>query len=148
MQIATDKKRLIKQLNDLIQLDYGAISAYGAAIDHLRDLTVIEKLQEYKMDHERHVEQLQAKVKELGGRPKHHRDFKHVIIKGKVLFAHLQGDEAILRAMKAHEDLTNEAYEEAIDALQGQEKVDSLIQRNLQDARIHRAWLEHALHPA
>ena len=58
---------LIDMLNNLIYLDFDAIEAYSAAIDRLDDITSKEQLRQFMGDHERHTQELNAIVRELGG---------------------------------------------------------------------------------
>lgn len=102
---------LIDMLNDLIALDFDAIEAYQAAIDRLKTLADQEQLRLFKQDHVEHTESLAVLVRQLGGEPTKHADFKRVLTKGKVVLGALGGDHAILVAMKSNEDETNRVYE-------------------------------------
>lgn len=136
-----DFKRIIDDLNDLIELDYDAVEAYRAAIERLDDSMSKRQLGEFMRDHERHTRELASCVRELGGRPATKGDAKRYLTKGKVVLADLAGDKAILRAMKSNEDETNSKYENALKRPDYSPQVRSLLEKNLSDERRHRAWI-------
>lgn len=144
MTTATDSKKIVIHLNDLIELDYDAIAAYQAAIDRLENSTYQGKLAEFRSDHQRHITELGDLVRKEGGTPQEDGDAKKVLTKGKVVLANLAGDEAILKAMKTNEEQTNSKYENAVEAGYP-EPVHSVLQRALSDEERHKAWIEATL---
>lgn len=144
MTTATDSKELISDLGDLIELDYDAIAAYKAAIERLDNAAYKAKLTEFLGDHERHVVELGKAVREQGGTPPTEGDAMKIMTKGKVVIADLFGDEAILKAMRANEEVTNKKYEEAVE--EGYpEPIQALVRKGLADERRHKGWLETTL---
>jgi uncharacterized protein (TIGR02284 family) len=137
----TNAETVIEKLSDVIALDYDAIAAYQAAIDRLEDPTYKAQLQEFKADHQRHVDELGNAVRREGGNPPEGGDAMKILTKGQVVIAGLMGDEAILKAMKKNEDQTNSKYEEEVN--EGYPPpIHALLQHGLADERRHRAWLE------
>ena len=67
---------------------------------------------------------------------------KVVLTKGKVVLANLAGDEAILAAMLANEELTNKRYEKAVKAKSLDAATRKVVESNLRDERRHREWLK------
>lgn len=132
-------------LNNLIELDFDAIEAYQAAIDRLDDGTAKEQLRQFMGDHQRHTRELGEIVRELGGTPPTQGDFKRYLTKGKVVLAEIAGDKGILQAMKSNENDTNTAYERALQRNDIQSRAQNVLQRNLEDERRHRAWIEERL---
>jgi uncharacterized protein (TIGR02284 family) len=104
---------IIDMLNDLIQLDYDAIQAYEAAISRIDDSEHQRQLAAFKNDHDRHTRELDSVVRGLRGKPINGASIKHVVTAGKIAFADMMGDRAVLQAMKTNEDDTNKAYERA-----------------------------------
>lgn len=135
----------LETLNNLIELDFDAVEAYQAAIDRLDDVTAKEQLRQFMGDHQRHTRDLSEIVRELGGTPPTQGDFKRFLTKGKVVIAELAGDKGILQAMKSNEDDTNTAYERALKRNDVQPRAQDVLQRNLEDERRHRAWIEERL---
>jgi uncharacterized protein (TIGR02284 family) len=134
--------KVIRKLNDLIELDYDAIEAYEAAIRRLINPAYREQLGVYAQDHRRHTQKLSEMVSRLGGKPSKGPDLMRLLTKGKVLLAKLiGGDRAILTAMRINEEVTNRRYEIAI-ATDGMDAATlKVVQDNLADERRHRAWL-------
>lgn len=139
------ERGVIDTLNNLIHLDFDAITAYQAAIDRLDDAECKTQLIGFKDDHERHTRELAALVRNLGGEPAMQSDAKAMLTKGKVVLRGLTGDSGILKAMKSNEDETNEAYEQALTRDDLTAEMRELLQRNLSDERRHRAWIEERL---
>lgn len=137
--VSNDK--IIKLLNNLIQLDFDAIGAYEAAIARLEDATARSRLQEFMQDHVRHTENLSKLVRQHGGTPKNKGDMKSVLTKGKVVMANIAGDNAILKAMRSNEDETNEKYEKALKTDGLDAATRQVLQQNLEDERRHRQWI-------
>ncbi len=137
---------LTKVLCDLIALDFDAIDAYEQAIRRIqRDDVAKAELTKFMADHERHVRDLTPIVKGMGDEPPTKGDFMRFLTQGKVVLAALVGDQAILKAMKSNEDTTNQKYEESLGTSGLTPEVRQVLERNLQDERRHRAWIESRL---
>lgn len=140
----TDSGTIAKHLNNVIELDYDAISAYQTAIDRLENAEYKRKLEEFKQDHQRHVETLGKLVQAHGEEPASSGDIKKVLTKGQVVLGGLAGDGAILEAMKLNEDQTNKTYENEVNEDFPQD-VHQALEEGLADERRHRGWLEATL---
>lgn len=132
-------------LAGLIELDYDAIEAYRAAVERLEDTTFRTHLAGFRQDHERHVQDVGARLRALGGEVPDGPDIKQILTKGKVVIAGLLGDHAILLAMKTNEDDTNTAYERAAARTDLTADLREVLQANLADERRHRAWIEEQI---
>lgn len=137
-------EKVIKNLNDLIELDYDAIAAYQQAIDRIDTDAYKTKLSEFLDDHQRHVEELSSLVKNEGGDPSKEGDAKKVLTQGKVVLADMAGDKAILKAMKTNEEQTTTKYQKAVDDGYSQE-VQTVLEKGLADERRHKAWIEETI---
>jgi uncharacterized protein (TIGR02284 family) len=145
MATMTNERELIQLLNGLIELDFDAIEAYKAAVERLVDTSDKAQLGQFLEDHRRHVSDLSSLVSQMNGTPKNHADVKQILTKGKVVLGGLIGDRAILQAMKSNEDDTNRAYEKALGKSIAPAHIREALERNLQDERRHRAWIEQRL---
>lgn len=143
---AGKQDKLIDALNSMIELDFDAMEAYKAAIERMDDITAKETLSIFMEDHLRHTIELSVEVRSLGGQPVEQGDVKAVLTKGKVVLAGLVGDTAVLRAMKSNEDDTNSAYENIVERTDLNESLRTLLNKNLDDERRHRSWIEAELH--
>lgn len=132
---------LIGLLNDLIELDYDAIEAYKAAIARVEHVGDRGQLASFLEDHQRHVDDLSALVREMGGEPAKSADIKQVLTKGKVVIGGLLGDRVVLEAMKTNETDTNTAYERAVARTDLPAHVRTALEKNLADERRHREWI-------
>ena len=65
-------QEVLDGLNDLLQLDHDAIAAYDGAISKLEDRDHAGMIAGYRLDHERHVRELNELVARLGGTPANH----------------------------------------------------------------------------
>lgn len=136
------EKDVVKLLKNLIELDHDAIDAYEAAIARLTIQNDKDQLTRFMEDHQRHVRDLSALVRDFGEEPPTKGDIKRVLTRGKVVIAGLIDDESVMRAMKSNEDDTNLAYERACERTDLPERVLEVLQNNLKDERRHRAWIE------
>lgn len=140
------QKDLGSLLNNLIELDYDAVAAYTAAIESLESPIFRDKLRAFKADHERHIIDLKPYAARYSEHVASGPDLKQVVTRGKVAFAQLAGDRAILYAMRSNEDDTNTAYDRAVRHMDVPGDLLALLQRNLSDERRHRAWLDGRIH--
>ncbi len=140
-------ENVVKKLNNLIQLDFDAIEAYEAAMSKLENDATREQLAKFCEDHDRHVRELSALVDGYGGVAATGPDIKRLLTKGKVVIADLLGgDQAILMAMHANEDVTNKTYEEALSGIGSvRAETRTVLERNLADERRHRAWIDQQI---
>lgn len=140
-----DRNTVINELNKLINLGYDAIAAYEAAVERLISPAYRERLREFKGDHDRHVRNLTAYVKRLGGKAVTSGDIRRVLTKGKVILGNINHDKGVLEAMKSNENQTSLFYEEALQKLGDDPDVVDILLRNLEDERRHRLWLVSTL---
>jgi uncharacterized protein (TIGR02284 family) len=133
----------VKKLNDLIHLDTDTIGAYRQAIDACDAPEVKQQLSSFMADHDRHVKDLDAAVRSLGGTPVSGPDLKGFILEGfTAILSH--GDRSALFAMRGNEELTNRAYDAARKlTLPGE--AAAVVERNYQDEVRHLAWIKDAI---
>jgi uncharacterized protein (TIGR02284 family) len=136
--------KVIEELNEVLQIDLDAVGAYTSAIDHLDDASIKQQLTEFRSDHERHIVDLKAIIRRLGGQPKEHADMQGAIRKGFTAIAGLVGTEAVLRAMLSNEKKTNQVYGKHVQKGFPPDILD-VLRRNFGDEQRHYAWIESAL---
>ncbi len=109
-----EKDEVAKKLASLAQLDIDAVHAYEQAIEKVDVAHVKEQLVKYKDDHDRHIRELSAVIRRLGGTPPDYSpDFKGFLISGFTSLRSITGTEGALKAMKTNEKLTNKNYKDA-----------------------------------
>jgi len=130
-------------LRDLIELDFDAVEAYNAAIERIDNSTYRAKLTEFKLDHERHIQEFTAILRAHGEEVPTGPSAKQLLTKGKVMIGKLfGGDNEVLAAMKSNEEDTNTAYERMnVHAGKWADAVLAL-ERGMLDERKHKAWME------
>jgi len=138
-------EKVCGHLNDLSQLDFDATCTYREALSHVTDLDVKVDLDSFLADHERHVMELAAVIRDLGGTPiEVHRDLKGALLEGMTKLRS-RGTLGALRAMRMNEKLTNRSYDRAAHAYMppiGQ----IIVLENLEDERRHLAVIEAHIH--
>ncbi|MCO4755477.1 MAG: DUF892 family protein [Bacteriovoracaceae bacterium] len=140
------KDKLIKRLTSLHQLDVDAIHAYDEAIKRMENTHVKQKLQEYKHDHEMHLDNLEELIISKGGeRPNRKRDMKGMLLEGMTLLRSSMGDEQALKAMKQNEELTNKKYLEALQEFSSDPDCMKVLEHNYADERKHLTFIKETL---
>lgn len=142
--MALSIEKQIDELNELIRFDHDAVGAYTEAIDAVHEPAIREPLTRFRGDHERHIADLSAVVRRLGGKAVERADLKGVLRKTMTKVAGLVGAETVLKAMKSNEEALNKAYNRH-SALDYPNDVLELIKRNYEDEKRHLAWVEQAL---
>ena len=142
-----DRNDVIDRLNDLIKLDIDASRAYGQALDNIDHPDIKSHMTRYRDDHDRHVTELQAAVRGLGGSPAEMTpDIKGYFIEGFTALRSMTGTEGALKAMQTNERLTNSRYQDAVKELAGAPaEVMTLLDRNYADERLHLEYVTRAL---
>lgn len=135
-----------EKLNDLMHLDVDAVRAYEEAISHIDDMEVKSRLQQYRDDHQRHVEELRMLVVGLGGRAEEAKpDAKGMLIEGMTKLRSSMGDTQALKAMHQNEEITNRAYRHAVE-WNVPDDVREVLARGYADEQRHIAYIEQELH--
>jgi uncharacterized protein (TIGR02284 family) len=143
--MAADHKRVIEECCDLIRFDYDAIGAYDEAIQALHEEVVRGPLTQFRADHQRHVVDLSAIVKRLGGDPPQHPGVRGVLRKTLTKMAGLLGAESVLRAMISNEEMVNKQYAKRAELTLFPDEVIQVIKKNFADEQRHLAWMQQAL---
>lgn len=137
-------KTKIEKLRSLAQLDVDAVGTYDAALKRIDIPILREKLSEFRADHLRHVQSLNAVIVNLGGqRVEEKPDVKGIFLTGFTAATSMAGNTAALMAMVGNEELTTRTYQAAL-------KVDwnaeerMLIEGHYHDEQRHLAWIKSA----
>ena len=131
-----------KLVTDFIKLEHDAIAAYDATIAKLDDPSYKTKIEEFKMDHLRHLDDLRGLARECGVEAPQSGDAKELLTTGKIHLANLMGDAAILKAMSTNESDTVKAYENGFGNDNVPENAREIFARGLEDERRHKTWMD------
>jgi uncharacterized protein (TIGR02284 family) len=142
------EKTVIDLLNELIELDYDAIEAYSAAVRRVEESRDRGRIASFLEDHRRHVQELGALVRRLGGEPPGDSDLRRILTKGKVVIGALFGDRLVLEAMKANEAEGSALHERAAERVDLPGQVRAVLERHLADERRHHDWIVERLDAA
>ena len=129
----------------VIELDFDAVKAYQTAIDRLGDEGYRKTLEQFKEDHQRHINDFSNYLREQGKKFPIEADVKSILTQGKVMIAGLTTDRAILRAMRSNEEDTNQAYERVLSHPDRPEGLKQSLDKALQDERRHRDLLSQEI---
>jgi rubrerythrin len=133
-------------LKDLLELEYDACSAYTQAIEGLKNEDFKHKLEEFRRDHESHIEAIHELLKSHDIKAPTQGDMiKGALVKGKAYLASLVGDKAILYAMSSNEEDTNTAYERICTHKGLWEKAKEPLKKAWDDEVKHQKWLTETL---
>lgn len=135
----------IDALRELVELDYDAVAAYEAAINRIESEVYKEKLNEFKADHERHIQEISNILSKHNEEAPEGPSSKQWLTQGKVVIANLMGDEAILRAMLTNEVDTNTAYERMNEREDEWSDIQDILKKGLEDEKRHKQWIEECL---
>ncbi len=140
-----DNAALLADLTDLLQLEFDALPAYWVAIAGLRRPDLRETLEAYRTDHERHVHDLSAQIRQLGGVPLTLPHLPTGLLKLGVQMAGLPGgDRAVLLAFVSNEWQSQEKYARyAVRPYPAE--LSALLRRHATDEARHYAWACGAL---
>ena len=139
------EKSEVAKLRSLAQLDADAVGAYDAAIARVHEPLVRERLNDFRVDHVRHVQDLNAFIQRLGGESVELKpDLKGTAMRSLTAVTSLMGTEAALVAMLGNEEFTNRAYQLALQFDWGPD-IRGLIQKNREDEHRHLTWIRDAV---
>lgn len=137
-------QQIVSKLRALAQLDVDAIGTYDAAIAQVTESEVAQQLAGFRVDHVRHVQDLNALIVARGGKQVEQvPDLKGVALTGMTMVTSLIGTEAALMAMIGNEELTNRVYEAALEMKVDTEALD-VIRKNYADEQRHLEWIKQA----
>lgn len=144
-----DKEKMIDCLTNLAQLDIDAFFAYEQALKNIDQQDIYDKIDKFRQDHQRHINDLGKLINEYGGTPPtQSKDFKGYLIEGMTMIRSLTGVNGALSAMETNEELTNKRYKEALDAADKGNfpaAVKDLIERNYGDEKRHLQYIRETL---
>jgi rubrerythrin len=131
-------------VESLLLLEHDAIAAYEQTIERLGNPSYKQKIAEFKLDHDRHVQELTQLAQAIGATPHAEGDAKQMLTTGKVAMASIMGDSAILTAMRTNEEDTVTAYDRASNHTEATQEALAIFKRAHADELRHRAWMSNA----
>jgi rubrerythrin len=140
-----DRFRSYSVLTNLMHVDIDASRAYAQAIASIHVVPIRRRLEAFRADHERHIDEIETEIKALGMDPPPRRpDLRGFLLAGYTAIRSTMGTEAALHAMRANERLTNRRYDDAL-AAELPEGVKQLIERHRLDEQRHLRFIDDVL---
>lgn len=138
--------KVLEGLNDLLQLDHDAIGAYEIAIEKLEDRDHAAQIHGFKLDHERHIRELNTLIAELGGTPKNEPHATAPLKEGMQALGAMAGDRGTLIAWRANELQVRAKYDSyASHAMTWPDNVKRFIDEAALDEERHYHWAANVL---
>jgi rubrerythrin len=139
-QISESDAALTAELNDLLRLDNDAVQAYTLAIKLLENLDYKRQLEEFRVDHQRHIDELSQVIRSRDGVP---LDLPHLPSGAFKLAVQAigaaGGDRAVLLAFKANERQIRDKYRRSARVVHPAD-VTSVVARGAEDETRHYEW--------
>lgn len=137
---------IISGLNDLLQLDHDAIGAYTIAIEKLEDQDLAQQIRGFRMDHERHVRNLNELITGLGGTPQNEPHATGPLKEALQSLGAMAGDKGVLLSFRANELQVRSKYDGyAAKANAWPAHVKRVVDENALDEERHYGWVATTL---
>ncbi len=130
-------------VSELILLERDATAAYVRILPRLQSGPANEEISRFVETRQRRLSELTKMSFMLHSAVPDESAATHYLPTGRITIAGLDGDAAILKAMRAGEDETVAAYERACAHPDAAPKCRAILERFLCDALQHRAWAEN-----
>ncbi len=137
---------VLEGLNDLLQLDHDAIGAYEIAIEKLEDRDHASQIAGFRLDHQRHIRELNQLISELGGTAMNEPHGTAPLKMAMQKAGALGGDRGTLIAWRANELQVRTKYDTyASRALTWPSNVKRFIDEAALDEERHYHWVANVL---
>jgi len=128
-------------LEDLMQIDYDAVRAYEQALEHVDDVELHGQLERIRAEHQRHLTEMAALLRQLGHEPREiRRDATGMLLEGMTLLRSVTGTLGALGALRTDEKHLCDRYQEALD--KAPDSVLALVSRQWHDECRHLAIID------
>jgi rubrerythrin len=125
----------------LLEFEYDAVSAYRAAVLRIDDQQARLAFEGFQADHERHVRDIGALVRQAGVQLPDAGDIRQMLTVGKIVIGNLAGNAGIIAAMGSNERETNALFENALRRGDLTPAQRAVLMRALDDERRHLNWI-------
>jgi rubrerythrin len=133
-------------LNQLLQLEHDAVAGYTTAIERLENQEHVLRIQEFRLDHERHIRELNDLILAMGGTPVNEPHATLPLKQAVQKLAGAGGDKALLIAWRANELQVVSRYRESVRrAAHWPAEATELVGRNAADEERHYQWVADLL---
>jgi rubrerythrin len=139
-QMSESDAALTAELNDLLRLDHDAVQAYTLAIRLLENPDYKRQLEEFRADHQRHIDELSQLIRSRDGVPLELPHLPSGAFKLAVqAIGGAGGDRAVLLAFKANERQVRDKYRRSARAVHPADVI-FVLARAAEDEARHYEW--------
>jgi rubrerythrin len=139
-QISESDATLTAELNDLLRLDHDALQAYALAIKLLENPDYKRQLEEFRADHQRHIDELSQLIRSRDGVALELPHLPSGAFKLAVqAIGGAGGDRTVLLAFKANERQVRDKYRRSARGVHPAD-VTSVLARAAEDEARHYEW--------
>lgn len=137
---------VLDALNDLLQLNHDAIGSYDIAIEKLENADHASQISGFKLDHERHIRDLNRLIQSMGGTPVNEPHGTGPLKEAMQSLGSLAGDRGTLLAWRTNELQVRTKYDRyAAKAVRWSGEVKRMIDEQALDEERHYHWVAEAL---
>lgn len=138
-----EQDRQIEALNELLKGEYMARNIYDKTKNIQGDEQVKTMLAKFQKDHDRHIQLLEKRIRELGGEPEAGAGMAGTMANLSAVYKSLLGPEALLKQLYEGEKMGVDAYNDRLDALDPESL--ALVQRIKEEDHEHLKFFENTL---
>ena len=143
---AAPTEEILDGLNDLLQLDHDAVGAYEIAMEKLEDRDHASQIAGFRLDHERHIRELNEVISLLGGTPKNQPHATGPFKLALQSLGGIAGDKGVLMAFRSNELQVRTKYDAyAAKANLWGPDIKRVVDRCALDEERHYRWVAEAL---
>lgn len=132
-----EMQEITAKMSSFLALNQGAVKLYDEAISKVQDQTLKTQLQQFKNDHQHHVQELQGWFQQSGQQQMQpSQEFKNldqVLLQSAKM---AQGQDQVMQCMHLGEALVNAEYGEAL-KMQAPQEIKQVLQSQLQVEHAH-----------
>ena len=137
---------VLEGLNDLLQTDHDAVNAYDVAIEKLEDREYAQQILGFRMDHERHIRELNELIAGMGGVASNEPHATGPFRTALQALGGVGGDRGLLMAFRTNELQVRSKYDlYAARANHWPHDVKRTIDRCALDEERHYRWVAEVL---
>lgn len=137
---------MLEGLNDLLQLNHDAIGAYDIAIEKLKDADHASQISGFRLDHERHVRELNQVIQRMGGTPVNEPHATGPLKEAMQALGAVAGDRGTLLSWRANELQVRTKYDTySAKANRWPAEIKRMIDEQALDEERHYRWAADTL---
>ena len=140
-----ENNELIRELRQLAQVDIDTVHTYNKVLDEISDEIVRARLTEFRDNHIKHITDLAAEIRSLGGKPPElTKDFKGYVIEAFAALSTAVGMKGAMKALKAAEKINYDHYGDIV-SKNAPSSLKELLRKHFTDEKIHLDYIDSNL---